>query len=247
MAEAGRVLIADDEETFLLSTADLLRKEGYECDCAIDSQTARQLIGEKQYDLLIADIKMPGNAELEFINELPTLVEGLPVVLVTGYPSLKSAIESVRLPVVAYLVKPIDFDELLPYVRSSTEKSQVRRAVQKARQHLRDWHKELENIETLADFKEANAASVPVDAFVTLTLHNIVDSLTGLKALTEAFADISGEQNVCQLLDCPRAAQLTQALKDAVKVLEKTKRSFKSKDLAGLRQKLEQLLGNAQK
>jgi CheY-like chemotaxis protein len=101
-------LIADDEETFLLSTADLLRREGYHCDCAPDGKRAAEMLGKGEYDLLIADIKMPGNGNLELVREMPRLAEGLPVILVTGYPSLKTAMESFQLPVAAYLPKPVE-------------------------------------------------------------------------------------------------------------------------------------------
>ncbi len=117
MVESKRILIADDEESFLYSTADILRREGYECGCATDARTATDMLGRENYDLLIADIKMPGNSDLEFISALPKIAEGMPVILVTGYPSLNSAIESVQLPVVAYLVKPFELNELLVRVK----------------------------------------------------------------------------------------------------------------------------------
>ena len=119
MTNLGRILIADDEEIFLNSMADLLRREGYECGCAPDAIVAAELLRSNDYDLLIADIKMEGNFELEFIQDLPQIAAGMPVILVTGYPSMKSAIQSVQLPVVAYLVKPFEFKELLEQVEKS--------------------------------------------------------------------------------------------------------------------------------
>ena len=117
MVEPGRILIADDEESFLYSTADVLRREGYECSCASDARAATEMLKEDGYDLLIADIKMQGNSDLEFIKALPQIAEGMPVILVTGYPYLNSAIDSIQLPVVAYLVKPFELNELLMRVK----------------------------------------------------------------------------------------------------------------------------------
>ncbi len=117
MVEPRRILIADDEETFLYSTADILRREGYDCSCASDARAATEMLRMESYDLLIADIKMQGNADLEFIKALPQIADGMPVILVTGYPSLNSAIESIQLPVVAYLVKPFELNELLVRVK----------------------------------------------------------------------------------------------------------------------------------
>ena len=63
MTQPGRILVADDEETFAESTADLLRREGYQCDTAREASIAATLLAGSQYDLLIADIRMPGNVE----------------------------------------------------------------------------------------------------------------------------------------------------------------------------------------
>ncbi len=82
MNERGRILIADDEETFLLSTIDLLRREGYECDGVKDAEAAVEVLSNKAFDLLVSDIRMPGNMELELIES----VKGLSVIIVTGYP-----------------------------------------------------------------------------------------------------------------------------------------------------------------
>ncbi len=110
--------LADDEESFLYSTADILRREGYDCSCAPEARIATEMLRKNSYGLLIADIKMQGNADLEFIKALPKIAEGMPVILVTGYPSLNSAIESIQLPVVAYLVKPFELNELLERVKN---------------------------------------------------------------------------------------------------------------------------------
>jgi len=144
MSELGRIVIADDEETFLYSTADLLRKQGYQCDCALDAAAAAELLRANDYDLLIADIKMPDNEELEFIQGIPLIAEDMPIILVTAYPSLYSAIQSVQLPVVAYMIKPIEFDELLVRVQRSIKIFRGFVEHKRAEEALREAHEELE-------------------------------------------------------------------------------------------------------
>ncbi len=68
MGSAAKILLADDEQTFLHSTADLLRDQGYDCDCAMDAEEASALLHGAEYDLLISDINMPGNGQLEFLT-----------------------------------------------------------------------------------------------------------------------------------------------------------------------------------
>ena len=147
MGELGRILVADDEETFLQSTADLLRREGYDCDCVPDAATAIEKLKNTKYDLLIADIKMPGNPELELINDLPKVAEGMPAILVTGYPSQHSAIQAIGLPVAAYLVKPLDFEKLLEQINGAIKKSHLYRAVADTKQRLQYWQEGLAELE----------------------------------------------------------------------------------------------------
>ncbi len=241
MAELGRILIADDEETFLFSTAALLREEGYECDCASDSRTVIEMVKASRYDILISDINMPGNSELELLKDLSEIVKGMPVILMTGYPSVSSAVKSIQLHVVAYMVKPFQFDKLLAQVKTSVEYSRTYRTICNMKQRLEEWSKDLDNIEKVTG--KTSDDVLPVNTFFMLTLRNIADALLDLKQLTDELAMQSSEQHVCNLLECSRLNELKDGLVESVKVMEKTKRAFKSKDLGVLRKKLKVLVG----
>jgi DNA-binding response OmpR family regulator len=244
MPELGRILFADDEETFLRSTCDLLRREGYACDSVPDAPTAMKMLREHEYDLLISDIKMPGNVELEFIQELPKIAEGMPVILVTGYPSIYTAIKSIQLPVVAYLPKPVDFNELLAQVRKCVERCRAHRAVRATRERMQTWRQELDRLQQTIDATAGNdATAAPIEAFLALTFRNLAGCLTDLNNLTKALAmEKNGQAEVCQLFNCPRFNALNAAVVETIDVLEKTKNAFKSKELGELRKKLEKIV-----
>jgi two-component system, NtrC family, response regulator AtoC len=121
--KTSKILIADDDETFLLATTDLLRREGYECYYAPDAMTVIETLKSVKFDLLISDVNMPGNNKLELIIKLKEIAEGLPVILVTGSPLPDTQIQSLKPPVIACLNKPLDFEELLTHVRSSLKDS----------------------------------------------------------------------------------------------------------------------------
>ncbi len=243
MAELGRILFADDEETFLHSTCDLLRREGYTCDSVPDAATAIKKLREQDYDLLISDIKMPGNAELEFIQELPKIAEGMPVILVTGYPSIYTAIKSIQLPVMAYLPKPVDFGELLNQVRKGVERCHANRAVRSTRERMQTWRQELDRLQQNINTAAGEAPAAPIEAFLALTFRNLAGCLTDLNNLTKALAmEKNNEAEVCQLFNCPRFNTLNAAVVETIEVLEKTKNAFKSKELGELRKKLEKLV-----
>jgi DNA-binding response OmpR family regulator len=242
MADVPRILIADDEETFYQSTADLLRREGYECDCAPDGHAATAMMRGENYDLLIADIRMPGNSGLELIRQVAHSAEGMPVILVTGYPSVQSAAESLDLPVWAYMPKPIDFDELLPRVRSAVQYHQRYQIIRHARKRLLDWLDNLEVVESVARESQRDSGHLPVTTFAALTLRNITAALADLQTLIDSLTESGGAPDACHLMDCPRLTVSRDALKEAVATLEKTKRSFKSRELGELRERLQNLL-----
>lgn len=242
MEALGRILIADDEGVFLDSTADLLREQGYLCDCVADGPSAAERLGQEDYDVLVADIRMPGNPNLELIQQVNDISSSVQVILVTGYPSMESAIKSVRLPVCAYLVKPIDFEELKVSVRTAVERSKIYKALRDTESHLTEWQAKVHGMAQLLRDESGAARSVSVETFVNVTLQNIIMGLAGLKNVTEAVARLAGDADICRLVDCPRLESLAKALRETVVVLEKTKSAFKSKELGELRRRLEGLL-----
>ncbi len=242
MAELGRILLADDEETFLQATADILRREGYACDCASDAREAAEMLKAGSYELLIADIKMPGNPELELIKGLPDTVQGLPVILVTGYPSIRSATESIQLPVAAYMVKPIEVAELLQHVRPAIERYRVYRMVCESRERIEALCQELEGLEEIVRQPARSGGQVSAAAFVDLSVRNIINTVSDMRHVSRAGTGLRSGERACHLLSCPHLDTLTGALEETVEVLRETKGSFKSKALGELRKKLETVL-----
>jgi CheY-like chemotaxis protein len=202
---------------------------------------AAELLKGKQYALCICDLEMPGNQDLEFSRELPSLATGMPVILVTGYPSTETAIESIRLPVTAYLVKPFKFEKLLGEIHSSLQRSYCRAVYGSMQDRLESWSAGLERIRT----DEDAAKSTGVESFVSLTLQNITGSLLDLKRLTDSLLDHKPEAEACKLMNCPRPSQFREVLADVLEVLERTKRSFESKELGDLRRRIELFLKDA--
>jgi DNA-binding response OmpR family regulator len=237
--EAPRILLADDEVTFLAATADLLRREGYHCDEVADAASAIARVAEGQYDLLITDLEMPGNADLQLVRDVSEKSGGLPVIILTGYPSVRSAVASIELPVAAYLTKPVSFPLLLEKVQKAVARFRSYQAMQRTEDRLRRMRLEINDAQSVA--QDGNA----VDVFLALTLRNVMGSLTDLQQLSRALNNAPPAQSPCQLMNCPRGLQLQQAVKDTVDVLEETKGAFKSKTLAELRKRLELLLEHA--
>jgi DNA-binding NtrC family response regulator len=231
-----RVLFVDDEETFLESSCDLLRREGYTCNCTRDVGEASDWLRVGAYDLVIADINMPGNANLEFVRQLAAQDDPVPVILVTAYPSITSAIESLELSVVAYLVKPFEFSELVGKVQSAARRVLALRAVREELDRLRDYRQSLLRTELLL---RDSPGGQPLRTFVDVAMHNVIDILASLRSVVDQSPGAEAE-----LLQWPaaRGDGVREVLRDAVATLERTKSAFKSKELGELRRKLEGLL-----
>ncbi len=119
MSETGtrqRILIADDEPLYLRTTGQLLRKAGYECVCVPDGGQALSRLASESFDLILSDLNMPGNLKLELLKRGRSEWPHIPLIVITGVPSLPTAIESVRLGIADYLLKPVRYDDLLASV-----------------------------------------------------------------------------------------------------------------------------------
>jgi DNA-binding NtrC family response regulator len=136
MSGPSKLLLADDEETFRTSVALLLRREGYQCDVACTADEAIERLEATSYDLLITDLRMPGNMDLELLRAAAGIGAALPIIVVTAYPTLPTAIEAVRCAVVDYLVKPFAFEDLLRAVRRALETRKAARMLDSLRNVL---------------------------------------------------------------------------------------------------------------
>ena len=140
----GRILIADDEATFLSSTAELLRKEGYEVVTVENASGVMDAIGDEPFDLLITDLEMPGNTDLHLVEAVTRVRGGLPIIVITGFPSVRTAVACVELPVAAYLVKPVHFPNLLARVKSAVVRFRSYQTMRSAEQRLAEYRSGLE-------------------------------------------------------------------------------------------------------
>ena len=236
MQNAGRILLADDDDTFLNASADLLRREGYECETVNDGASALARAAQQQFDLLITDLEMPGNSDLQLVREIATSNGGLPVIILTGYPSVRSAVACIELPVAAYLTKPVEFPLLLSKVRAAVSRFRSYQLMQNTEARLQEAREEFSQVSA------ATPTGTSVDVFLALTLRNVMGSLTDLEQLGRALSNKPVGSHACQLMNCPRGTQLRDAVVETVRVLEETKGAFKSKVLGDLRHKLELML-----
>lgn len=108
------VLLVDDEERFLSTTATLLEKQGMNALTASSGGDAlRMLCERKNIDVVILDIKMPGMDGIEVLRQIAGRYPLVKVILLTGHASVETAISGMQLGAFDYVLKPCDIHELM--------------------------------------------------------------------------------------------------------------------------------------
>lgn len=242
MTALGSILIADDEDTFRQSTAYLFRQRGYQCDCAADGQEALGLFAENHYDLLVADIHMPGNDDLGLIRRAQATTGGVPVILVTGYPCLETATRSVPLPVVAYLTKPVDFEELCSNVEGVMGQSRTKRLAERTMETMEVTVRELHAVTQDLGGSTELGRRAHLASNLELTATRLAECYQAVHRLHASL--MGGEMAVdpCRELKCSRLKLLEGAVREGIAAIERTRHSFKSKELGALRRHLARVL-----
>ncbi len=112
-SEPISILLVDDDETFRARLARALRERGYDVHQAASPQGAVELAMAESPELALVDLRMPGGSGLDLVRDLVRIDPSTNVVVLTGYGSIATALEAVRLGATHYLSKPADVDEIL--------------------------------------------------------------------------------------------------------------------------------------
>lgn len=118
------ILVVDDEEIITKTLQKLLKKEGYDVDVAKSGKEALEKIKQKDYNLLIVDVRMPEIDGIETIKKIRDYLKQsnkkqIPEVVITGYADIDKYQEGMELEVADYLSKPFDNQDFLNIVKKT--------------------------------------------------------------------------------------------------------------------------------
>jgi CheY-like chemotaxis protein/glycine cleavage system H lipoate-binding protein len=111
------VLVIDDEEIVHASLRRILTRFGYEVEAVFSAHEGLALLEQKKFDLVTVDLMMPEMNGIQFLEQLGEKNIQLPVIMVTGYPTIQTAVQALRLGAVDYIAKPFTRKELLSPVQ----------------------------------------------------------------------------------------------------------------------------------
>jgi DNA-binding response OmpR family regulator len=242
MTEPSRILAADDDATFCSITSRVLVKEGFIVDCVNSGDDAELRLQETSYDLLISDIEMPGNNDLQLVKHVFEIYPGLPIILATAYPSVDSAIESMHLPVFSYLLKPLDYSELLLHIYRAVARRRIVRVMRESELRVSDLMGNLAELGGMVQSFNSGSLDISLRTFVSLAFGNMISAMSELKTLLEIAYLGENAATPCRIINCPLKQRFENIMETAIESLKDTKDTFKSKEIADLRKKFERLL-----
>ena len=141
--ELFSILVVDDEEDFVETMVNRLKKRTIDAVGVLSGEEALEMMGKRDFDVVILDIKMPGGMDgIETLKEIKKIQPLTEVILLTGHASVESSIEGMKLGAFDYVLKPIKLEELFPKVaqafeRKDSHNQKIRSA--KIKESLRYW------------------------------------------------------------------------------------------------------------
>ena len=111
--KGSRILLVDDETVFTENMTRLLTTRGYLVTAVDNGEAALQILGEKDFDVIVLDLKMPGMDGITALKEIGKLGLFAQILILTGHGSIDTALEAVKLGAYDYLTKPCEIDDLV--------------------------------------------------------------------------------------------------------------------------------------
>ena len=151
MAKKNSILIVDDEESVRDSLYNWFIEDGYNVECAENAKKALSILESKNFNIILADIKMPGMDGLEMQRRIKSLNKDSIVIIMTAFASVDSAVQALKDGAYDYITKPFDPDDLSHLIRNATKQISLKAE----NEALKEKFVSLENIDDLIGNSEA--------------------------------------------------------------------------------------------
>jgi len=140
-----RILLIDDSPDILVNLSEYLRNEGYDVETSADGEKALSMIERKFFDVILTDLMMPHLDGMEVLKYVTKYSRDSICMILTGYGTIKNAVEAVKLGAFDYLTKPVKMDEILITLRRALEFRNLKRENENLKNQLKRKYK-FENI-----------------------------------------------------------------------------------------------------
>jgi DNA-binding NtrC family response regulator len=189
-----RVLVVDDDPDVCLYLRDLLEGDGYSVTTCTEPRSALPEIKESRHQIVLLDVRMPEIDGIRVLRQIRAIDKDLCVIAITGYPSIESAVESLKLDAYDYLRKPFDVEQLRAVLaRAVREKGLQVDAEQRANLLLGARLRALRKRRDLTLKQLANKTSLSVSLISQIELGKSAASVSTLRRLAAALGSSLSE------------------------------------------------------
>jgi DNA-binding NtrC family response regulator len=150
--EKMRALVIDDEQVVLDSVSKILAGENYDVDVTLSGREGIDRAIKETYDIVLTDIRMPDIGGMRVLRDVKRAKPSLPVVMITGYASIESSVQAMKMGAADYLEKPFTPDQLLKAVASALDIAATQEPEEQAVVHKEEMLKVLERAASDSEF-----------------------------------------------------------------------------------------------
>ncbi len=168
----SNILIIDDEKAIRKTLGEILSYEGYQIDDAENGEEGLKKIKEKNYDVVLCDIKMPKVDGMEFLEKARVSNPDLPIIMISGHGTIETAVEAVKKGAFDYVAKPPDLNRLLITIRNAMDKQTLVTETKVLKRKVSKVQEMIGESAALKKIKDTIAKVAPTDARVLITGEN---------------------------------------------------------------------------
>lgn len=155
-----KILIIDDDPTICLMLQGLLKRKNFDADAVFSAGEALKSLGNNQFDLILSDFRLPDFDGLELLQKLKSMHPHLPVIIMTSYADIRTAVSAIKIGAFEYVTKPLNPDEILLLINSALEKSEDTKSLKKS-----NVKKKKEEVEFV---RGNSSSSLQIDKYIKL-------------------------------------------------------------------------------
>ena len=166
------ILIIDDEKSIRKTLTEILSFEGYKIDEAADGEEGLKKFREKNFDIVLCDIKMPKLDGIEFLERARQINNEVPVIIISGHGNIETAVEAVKKGAYDYVSKPPDLNRLLITIRNAMDKTNLVTETRVLRRKVSRVEEMIGESGPIVKIKETIDKVAPTDARVMIMGEN---------------------------------------------------------------------------
>jgi two-component system, NtrC family, nitrogen regulation response regulator NtrX len=166
------ILIIDDEKSIRKTLTEILTFEGYKVDEASDGEEGLKKFTDKQYDIVLCDIKMPKLDGIEFLEKAKQINADTPIIIISGHGNIETAVEAVKKGAYDYISKPPDLNKMLITLRNALDKTALVAETKVLKRKVSKVQEIVGESAQVKKIKETIEKIAPTDARVLITGEN---------------------------------------------------------------------------